>query len=421
MRDRNLHSTLESFITDAATALAAETASGAEIPFEVTESQGRRGAAALYCYRPLTGQFIQDRIGLRSGLSSYAPAVRALAGMDRADGYLLARGVARPAKEPRDRADAVLLALLGRVFDDRSEFELDPARFELAYHELERALFEGRSQETVIAPVLGVAFEPTTPEVPLGEGLSLVPGNRFADAPPEAVWGDSPEPHVLLVLNLSDGGGQSAVSLARTRFRRILTALRLFERGGYALGPLAWTRSDGGSWRAVPLGGTGRPRMITLVPARQEDELRAFCSLTAKRAPSTGEVAWALARFEMGCERLSPFEALSDHLLALRALLEPEGPASGRMAQRLAVLCAKPEERAALAERAARAIALERAVIAGLASGERSSGADGLVIEISEHLRALLRDVVCGHLDPDLVAVADEMLAQAVCEPVSAG
>ena len=134
-----------------------------------------------------------------------------------------------------------------------------------------------------------------------------------------------------------------------------------------------------------------------MIRREQEDELRAFCNLIARRAPSGGELAWALARFEMGCERLAPFEALTDYLLALRALLEPEGPASGRLAQRLAVLCAQPAEQAALAERTAQAIALERAVIAGLAPAQ--AGVDSLVEEISEHLRALLRDVLCGHLD----------------------
>ena len=38
---------------------------------------------------------------------------------------------------------------------------------------------------------------------------------------------------------------------------------------------------------------------------------------------------------------------------------------------------------------------------------------DALVDEFSEHLRALLRDVLCGHLDPDLRAVADAILAEA--------
>jgi hypothetical protein len=126
-------------------------------------------------------------------------------------------------------------------------------------------------------------------------------------------------------------------------------------------------------------------------------------------------VAWALARFEMGCERLAPFEALTDYLLALRALLEPEGPASGRLAQRLAVICGRPEDRSALAERTAHAISLERAVITGLAAAD--TGVDLLVEELAEHLRAILRDSLCGHLDADLKGVADELLAEAAAAP----
>jgi hypothetical protein len=105
-------------------------------------------------------------------------------------------------------------------------------------------------------------------------------------------------------------------------------------------------------------------------------------------------------------------QALTDYLLAVRALLEPEGPGSGRMAQRLAAICAVPEERAALAERAAHAVSLERAVVAGLPPAEPD--ARRLVDEVGHHLRSLLRDVLCGHLDPDLVRVADELLAEAV-------
>jgi len=113
----------------------------------------------------------------------------------------------------------------------------------------------------------------------------------------------------------------------------------------------------------------------------------------------------------MGCERLAPFESLTDHLLALRALLEPEGPSSGRVAGRIAAICARPEDRVAVAERVAHAISLERAVIAGLAPAH--PGVDALVDELAEYLRALLRDVLCGHLDSDLCAVADELLARA--------
>jgi hypothetical protein len=424
VRDRNLHAILETFTMDAAFALSAETADGAEVPFEVVETEGRRGRVPLYCYRPLTGAFIDERVPLLSCLPSYSSAARALGGHPGVGSYLIQRGQVQMPRDPRGRADAVLLAFMRRVFEERSEFDFDPDRFEQAYQELELALFEGRRLETVIAPILGLAFDPSTPEVALGDGLSLVRGNKLADAPAEAVWGDGEEPHVLMVLTASgEGSDQSTLSAARGRFRRVLTALRLFEAGGFALGPTAWARVDAGAWRAVPLGGSGRPRMITLIPPRQEDELRAFCNLIARRVPRSGEIAWALARFEMGCERIAPFEALTDHLLALRALLEPEGPASGRLAQRLSILCARPEQRAAMAERTARAISLERAVIAGLASGERSAGADALVAEMAEHLRAILRDVLCGHLDGDLVAVADALLVEAVsaAEPAAAG
>jgi hypothetical protein len=240
-----------------------------------------------------------------------------------------------------------------------------------------------------------------------------VRGDTLPDAPPDAVWDDRDEPSVLAVLSLvQDSALRPPVSAARARFRRILTALRLFERGGYALGPIAWARSDSGPWCTATLGATGRPRFNTRIAAEHEDELRGFFDLIAKRAPSNGELAWALARFEMGCERLAPFEALTDYLLALRALLEPEGPASGRVAQRLAAICARPEERAALAERTAEAISLERAVIAGVAPTE--PGVDALVQELAENLRALLRDMVCGHLDLDVRAVADELLQEAV-------
>ena len=69
------------------------------------------------------------------------------------------------------------------------------------------------------------------------------------------------------------------------------------------LGALAGRVSAGGSWRAVALGAGGRPHGMLVVSAEQEDELRAFCNLVARRAPSGNALAWALRRFELGCER----------------------------------------------------------------------------------------------------------------------
>jgi hypothetical protein len=114
----------------------------------------------------------------------------------------------------------------------------------------------------------------------------------------------------------------------------------------------------------------------------------------------------------MACERATPGEALTDVLLALRALLEPEGPASARLPGRLAALCAVPDERGELTERAAQAIAVERAVVFGTAP--QSPAVEQLIAEMTAHLRALLRDVLCGHLDADVRGLADRLL---VAEP----
>jgi hypothetical protein len=432
VRDPALHELLQAFTGDTAAALRGERAAGAEVPFELEETEGRRGRPPLYCYRSLTRQFIEHRMGLLSGLSTYAPAARAVAGRDRADAYLRMRGVERIPEQERDRADAVLLAFLARVFSDRSDFDLDAARFETAYAELEQAVLDGRAVATLIAPVIGLGLEERSWQVELGDGLSLVRGERVKDAPSEAVWEEGEEPRVLAVLTVTQDHSRSLpAELARQRLRRLLAALRLFERGRYGLGALGWGRLEFGKWHPVALG-TGPaglpgvagepsrpspdppPRMV--LPARQEDELRGFYNLMARRLPALNaggfgspEVAWALERFDMGWERASPMEGLSDHLSALRALLEPEGPSSGQLPGRLALICAPSDERPGLAERIAAAIAVERAIITGAA--RQDAYVEALAVEMAEHLRALLRDVLCGHLSPDLVGVANGLLA----------
>ena len=414
MRNISLHRRLESFTVDACGRLSAEAAGGAEMPFELSEERGG-GGVPLYCYKPLTGEFIRSRMGVLAALPSYREACDALAESDALDVYLSEHGVKAPG-DLRGRCQETLAVFLDGVYADRGGFGFEPSHFEAAYAELERALYEGHCTATVIAPLLGVGLDSGTAEIRLEDGLSLIRGDALPDAPVEAVWGDSEEPHVLALLAVDQERSERApVSMARVRFRRILSALRLFERGGYALGPVGWARTEAGRWRTVSVGVSGRvggSRLLTIVPEAQEDELRAFYRLVARRAPGP-ELAWALARFEMGCERLAPLEALTDYLLALRALLEPEGPGSGRLAQRLAVICARPEDRGGLAERAARAIALERAVVTGTASlPDDPSLPQAAVDEMAEHLRAILRDALCGHLDPDLCAVADDLLAE---------
>ncbi len=81
------------------------------------------------------------------------------------------------------------------------------------------------------------------------------------------------------------------------------------------------------------------------------------------------------------------------------------------MAERLAVICATPDERMALEVRIDEAIRLERSAIAGRVRVDPM--VEDLVADLGGNLRAVLRDVLCGHLDPQLRRVADEMLETA--------
>jgi hypothetical protein len=406
MRNGRLHGVLAEWVQDACTALSADADGGAEIDFDVLEA-GREGGTPLYCYRPLTDRFVADREELVATLPAAAAARDALERVDGLERYLLRQGQPDPG-DTRGRTEAAAKRLLARAMGDGGELAFSAHRFDRAYAELEEAVYAGRSLATIVAPIHGLTIE--SAELLLADGVRLVPGDAYPDAPPDAVRGA--EPPLLAVFERPEGGPEgSALTAARTSFRRLQTALRLWDTGPFALGPVAWARIDGGTWRLTSLGGGGRPTGLVVVAAAQEDELRAFCSLVARRTPQGGELAWALRRFEMGCERANPLEALTDHLLALRALLEPEGPTSGRLAQRLAVLCAKPSHRATMAEVLARAVALERAIVTGLAPPD--SGGAAVIAEVTRHLRALLRDVICGHLESDLVALADELLAEA--------
>ena len=159
----------------------------------------------------------------------------------------------------------------------------------------------------------------------------------------------------------------------------------------------------------------GRANGVITIPEEAEDELCAFCNLVARRTPRAGELAWALRRFELGCERASAVEALTDWLLAARALLaDPDQPGYDGVAARMAAICAAPEDRARAESRIREAISLERAAIAGLVRPEPD--VEELITELGANLRAILRDVLCGHLDPALRRVADEVLAEITAE-----
>jgi hypothetical protein len=413
MHNRALHDTLAAFVEEAAWQLAEEVSGGAEIPFELIE-QGR-SSAPLYCYRPLTQRFLAERAGALGRLPSYVPAVQGLMALPDLPGYLRSRGRRPPGSDARSQADAALQAFLTAMWSDATDFAFDPQRFAAAFAELEESAYTGCALSLVVTPVDGLVIE--SEEVPLGEGLMLMRGVALQDGPPE-LRGDEFATIAVLTLETGTGDGPSLEQAGR-RLRRLQTALRLWDDAEPALGPTAWARTDGAPWLAIPLAtGLRRTTGDCLLTPEEEDPLRAFCSLVARRTPRSGELAWALRRFELGCERGTPLEALTDWLLCARALLaEPDAVGYERLSERLAAICATPDEREDLVAGLRRAIAMERAVIAGLVRPEPP--VEELVTSLGACLRAILRDVLCGHLDPDLRRVADALLADVAPTPTT--
>lgn len=414
MHNRALHDAMRVFVEEAAWQLATDVSGGAEVPFELTE-QGR-SSAPLYCYRPLTGTFIAQRVGELAKLPSYPAARQSLEALGGLDAYLRARGVRTIPGDSRARGDAALQAFVCAVWAEATDFTFDAQRFAAAYEELESLAYAECTLTQVLAPIEGLVIE--SERVELGGGLALVRAGALGDAPEELhldSW------TTVAAVRVEGGPGEGpALEAAGRRLRRLQTALRLWDDAEPAVGPGAWSRTDGGPWLHVPLA-TGLRRSAgvedCLLGAEEEDPLRAFCALVERRTPRAGELAWALRRFELGCERPTALEALTDWLLAGRALLaEPDGQGYERMPDRLAAICAHPQDREALTERAARAVALERAAVAGLVRPEPEI--EALIASLGTHVRAILRDVLCGHLDPDLRRVADDLLAAGEFEPV---
>jgi len=405
MHNRALHDTLAAFVEEAAWQLAEEVSGGAEIPFELINSApSSRGAAPLYCYRPQTQRFLAARAGALGRLPSYVPAIQGLMTLPDLSGYLRSRGRRPAGPDAQSQADAALQAFLTAMWADATEFEFSAHRFEAAFAELEGAVYEGCELALVVTPVDGLVIE--SEEVALGDGLRLVRGISLQDAPPEL---RADEYATVAVLTL-EGEGPS-FERAGKRLRRLQTALRLWDDAEPALGPTAWARTDGAPWLAIPLAtGLRRPSGDCLLASDEEDPLRAFCSLIARRTPRAGELAWALRRFELGCERSTALEALTDWLLSARALLaEPDAAGYERLSERMAAICAVPGERDELTTTLHRAIAMERGAVAGIVRPDPA--VEEIVDALGSCLRAIVRDVLCGHLEPDLRRVADELLA----------
>ena len=408
MRNRALHDALRDFALEAAALLSDDLKAGAEVEFDVVDEGDRRGPV-LYRYQPRTDAFIGGRWErLRELPACHRACLELGAG---AASWLRVNGLRGEQAEP------ALQAMLERLYEDATSFGFPEERFERVYREVETTLFRDAVRDRVVAPLDGAWME--AERIDFGGGLSIVRGDH-ADAPTEAVYpeGGDGAPALLCALD-SDMAADERLGAgdADARMRRLVTALRLWRAGAVSLGAPGWRRTDHGRWSAVPVGGTGAGRGPGWqLAAGEEGALREFVAVIEGTRPG-GTVAWALARFEMACERPRDSEALSDLLLALRGLLDATGEAGqASLALRVAALCAEEGRRRDVQGHIESAISLERMLMGG--GGRVPDGSPHEIVALLEdHVRALLRDILCGYLDSDLKTVADEILIESNEEP----
>ncbi|MFN8161216.1 MAG: hypothetical protein U0R52_09285 [Solirubrobacterales bacterium] len=410
MRDPALCDALQTLAVETATRFSALVAAGDEIPFDVAEEDGESGS--FFSYVPLTARFIAERETEIRSLPSFDAACAALAASELAADYLEARGHPVPA-DPGERAAQMLVIFLSGLWEGSAEFALDRSRLAAALHALDAEMRDVEEADLLVAPVVGLRMPAARLELP--SGVRVVRAETV-EAPIEAMRSEGMnrapwEPQFLAVAELPDGADRLGEAMGQ--LRDLISVMRLFKPGGVALGPYAFAPTGGDRWRRVATG-TPAPRSGGYSLSEGEcAELRSLARELEARPDPEGSLAWAVARFEMGCSREDPLDGLSDNLLALRSVLEGSGPLDASLPVRAGALLAEVGEREDAHFRIERAFALERSLMLGTRleeTGEDCESARELAGWIEDCTRSILRDGALGRLGDDLSAAADETL-----------
>lgn len=410
MLDLHLRHTLQQLSRDAAGVFDDLLGDGQEIPYEIAEP----GESLAFCqYRPLTAKFVRDNATELRDLDSFREATETMRRSDIAATYLENAEITPPA-DAVERATLAVTYFLARLWDGCSDFELEEQRFNAALAEIEECSEPEAGEVEAIVPLVGLRADVT--RIDLG-GATIVRADTV-DVPPEAARGAKPdggewEPSYLIsaMIDLDpDGGLAGAGERVAQIFERVVTTLRLYKRGGVALGPYGWVRVAGDRWRRIATG-AGRPRAGGYQLETEEinglTDLARTISVHPRRV---SRLRRALLRFESGLDRRGAIDALNDHLLGLRFLLEGDGPAGVGMPMRAAALAAEGEERLDLKETVEEALALERELWSGEPSGENRLSPSQVATGIEDLLRTILTRAVSGELGSDVRAAADETL-----------
>jgi hypothetical protein len=412
VRDLHLRHTLTTLARDASGVFSDLVEAGQEVPYEI----GEAGDGFAFCqYQPLTARFVRDNATELRELESYREATATMRKADLAGPYLEEAGISPPA-DPIDRADLAVTYFLARLWDGSAGFEIDDERFAAAVAEIEECGEPEAGEVEAIVPLIG--FQMPASRLDLS-GAAIVRADAV-DVPADAARGERPggaawEPTFLISARVAlddDGGlGGAGDRVART-FESVVTTLRLYKPGGVGLGPHGWVRVAGDRWRRIATGaGKPRPGGYRLT----EDDLDAVGDLSRAVAVHPRRIARlrrALLRFEAGLDRRGAVDALNDHLLALRFLLEGEGPAGVGLPMRVAALATDDEERRADVKQVIeRAVSLERELWSGdPAPAGAAAGPAEIAGRVEELLRTILRHGVRGEIGSDFRAAADEAL-----------
>ncbi len=403
MRDFLLNESIKRLATETASRLSSLVAMGEEIPFDVAADAGDE--SAFYSYVPMTGRYVADHAEELRSLPSFSAAREATVEAGVAASYLEMRGEAVPA-DPGARAELMLVTFFSELWEGSVGFAIDRERLEAALSTLDAEARGADDADVLIVPIVGLRISMQRLQLP--HGMRIVRADSI-EAPVEAMRSEGMgraawEPQYLAVADQdTEGGAETALQ----QLRELISVMRMFKGGGIGLGPYAFAPTGEGCWRRIATGAPApRPGGYRLSEAEAE-ELVGFCAALEARPDPDNALTWSVGRFEMGCDRATALEGLSDHLLAMRAVLEGHGPVGASLPLRAAALIADEEmDRIEAGERVEQVLELERAMM----NGRPVDRAVELATWMEEGTRRLLREAALGELGNDLSAVADETL-----------
>ncbi len=403
MRDFLLNESVKRLATEAATRLSTLVAMGEEIPFDVAADAG--DDSSFYSYVPMTGRYVADHAEELRALPSFGPAREATVEAGVAAPYLEERGQGVPA-DPGARAELMLITFFSELWEGSAGFALDRERLETALATLDAESRGADDAEVLIVPIVGLKMP--MPRLQLPHDVRIVRADSI-EAPVDAMRSEGMgraawEPQYLAVAEQDHEGD---VDSALQQLRELISVMRLFRGGGIGLGPYAFAPTGEGCWRRIATGAPAtRPGGYRLTEGEAEELIEFGTALEARPDPDSA-LTWAVGRFEMGCERPTALEGMSDHLLAMRAVLEGHGPVGASLPLRAAALIADEEmDRIEAGEQVEEVLGLERAMM----NGRPVEGAVELAGWLEENARKLLRQAALGELGNDLSTVADEAL-----------